>query len=227
MKIIVSIFLLSLPYFAAAQFSKGQVYLGGSMTASSSHNDSNSPNVVVNPDKNSSLSISPVLGYFLSPNLAVGGTVGYSTSSSESSFVNTIYDNNNNPINVNANSKTVTKGFTVGSFARYYVPISNSFYFAAQGQINFTRSNSNYTLTNGAPVNQEVSNQTPSYAVAVTIKPVFIFFPSPKWGIEASVGSLGYNYQRELPDVHSSTTFSLGAGQFSFGLAYYFARKAK
>jgi|GEM_PF-1757001 hypothetical protein len=227
MKIIVSILILSIPYFAAAQFSRGQIYLGGSMTASSTYSDFNSPNSG-GPNKGNSFSISPVFGYFLNPNLAVGGSIGYSSSRSEYNYVTSYPDNNNNPITVNAFTKTVTNGITVGSFVRYYVPISSSFYFAAQGQANLTRSNNNTTyFNNGTPLNQEVTHESPSYSVGISIKPVFIFFPSPKWGIEASVGSLGYNYLRYLPDTSSNTTLSFSANQFSFGLAYYFAKKAK
>ncbi|HEV8512056.1 MAG TPA: hypothetical protein VGQ59_02205, partial [Cyclobacteriaceae bacterium] len=135
-------------------------------------------------------------------------------------------DSNNNPISVSAYNKTVTRGIRVSSFLRYYLPISNSFYFVAHGEISFNRANTTNTNFNaGGPLNQEVTDENPSYTLSAAIKPVFIFFPSPKWGIEAGVGSLGYNYQRFLPNVASSSSASLSFGGFSFGLAYYFAKK--
>jgi hypothetical protein len=212
--IVLSIFLL--PYLAFAQFSKGQVYLGG--TASTSFQNSG-PTPSPGISKNNFISMSPVFGYFVNPKLVLGVSVGYSSQFYETDYAN--YNSNTNSY-LKAFQKSKYNWVFITPLARYYVPISNSFYFAAQGQINFTRGNSTTTVNDGT---NETTNEAPYYSLGLTFKPVLIFFPDPKWGIEASVGSLGYTYTKYLPDVYSTTTFSLSAGSFSFGLAYYFVKK--
>jgi len=206
MKKIIAFSMVLLPSLALAQFTKGQVYLGGSLSASFYSNDISSPSVI---SKVNTFSLLPVVGIFLNEKISVGGGIGYTTSYTEYQF---------NP----GFQKNTNKGISVSSIARYYVPISPSFYFAANGQITFTRANQKSVQNDGS---QESTQDQPNYTIGVALKPVFIFFPSKNWGIEATVGSLGYNYQRYLPDVTSNNTISFNLGSFSFGLAYYFTRK--
>lgn len=223
MKKFIALSLLLTPCFAFAQFSKGQVFLGGSLSASLFNNDiPATANSYSNSTKNNTLTLLPLVGVFLNQKIAIGGGVGYTASYTESNHTNSYYDANNNLITVPAFQKDWGKGIYISSFARYYIPISPSFYFAALGQINFFRANFKSVQNTGT---QEITQEQPSYSIGLTLKPVLIFFPSPKWGIEASVGSLGYLYQRHLPNVSSANSVSLSAGTFSFGLAYYFAKK--
>jgi len=219
MKNIIALSIVMAPCFAFAQFSKGQVYVGGTLSTSLQSSTGNGTPPSSNLSKDNSLSISPTIGFFLSPRIALGGSVTYSSSYQE-------YDglsfNQSTGTLINAFQKNKTNSIGINSFTRYYIPISNSFYFSLQGQINFTRGNSESKYGTDT---QETIQETPYYSLGLNFKRVFIFFPSPKWGIEASVGSLGYSYTRYLPDVSSTNSFSLNAGSFSFGLAYYFAKK--
>jgi hypothetical protein len=219
----VALSIVLLPCIAFAQFSKRQVYLGGSLSSSLFSNEMPATaNSYSSGNKNNMFTLSPIVGVFLNPKIAVGGSVGYTATYNESNYTSSYYDANNNLITVPAFQKSWSKGIIFMSFTRYYVPISSSFYFAAHGQINFTRSNQKNIQNTGT---QEITNENPYYSIGVTLKPVFIFFPSPRWGFEVSVGSLGYLYYRYLPNVSSVNSFSLNAGSFSFGLAYYFAKK--
>jgi hypothetical protein len=221
MKKIIVFFIALIPSFAFAQFSKGQVFIGGTLSTSlqSSNVKDVQPNGGSNLSKNNSLSISPGVGFFLNPKIAIGGGINYNYSFQQYDY---LYLDYNTGTYINDYSKYSTNGIGISAFTRYYMPLSNSIYFALQGQINFTRANRTNVNKTGT---QETTQEIPSYSLGLTIKPVFIFFPSPKWGIEASVGSLGYTYQRGLPDVSSSDTFIVSAGSFSLGLAYYFAKK--
>lgn len=122
--------------------------------------------------------------------------------------------------------KSVSNSLLVNSFVQYYVPLTSSFYFTLQGQLNFARTANDQTSPqyNGAGYD-EVTKRSPSYGVGMTIRPSFIFFPAPQWGIEAGIGYLSFTRTRYLPDAYSSNNLSFNAGSFSLGLAYYFGKK--
>jgi len=229
MKKIISLSLVLIPSFVFAQFSKGQVFLGGTLSTLLSNSGTPgtmSTNYYGSNGKNNYVSISPIVGFFINQKIAVGGSIGYLSNYRESNFYTGYYDSNGNFIYVPAFSKSITNSISLNAFARYYFPISNSFYFALQGQTSFTRGYSkNTSFNNGNTLSQEFTSSSPFYSLGTTINPVFIFFPSSRWGIETGIGSLGYFYQRNLPNVSSNSGLSLNAGSFSFGLAYYFAKK--
>ncbi len=175
MKKIVLLSLVLLPLFAIAQFSKGQIYLGGTMSASVLNNNYPLNPGSGGPSKSNVFSISPVFGYFLNPKLAIGGSIGYSSSDSESDFLSTFYVNNNIPYTLPGYVKTITNSISVSSFTRYYIALSHSFYFAAQGQISFSRSNNRYENVNNGSLGDQTTD-SPSYSLGASLKPVFIFF---------------------------------------------------
>jgi hypothetical protein len=217
MKIIVLALFLSLPFLAMAQFSKGQVYLGGTLSLNST--TPSYPGLTVNlfnsvVPKSSSVSISPLFGWFVNEKFLVGAEVGYSNTYLEYDYVPASY----------GFQKDKSYAIILSSFGRYYVPISSSFYFATQGGIYFSRANSTSINNNGVV---ETTTESPYYSVGITFKPMLVFFPSPKWGVEASVGTLGYSYKRYLPDAYSTSSFAFNAGSFSLGLGYYFGRTEK
>ena len=207
MKKIIALSIVVAPYFAFAQFSKGQIYVGGSIATSLQNSNYNYGNNSLNKSIYNSFSITPAIGFFLNPHISIGGSMGYSSYLQE-------LDYGNNTFN-----KSQSHSFSINSIARYYFPLANSVYVAIQGQISFERGGTEYSNESG------LTGKNPFYNVGLSFRPIFVFFPSPAWGIEAGVGSLGYNYQRYLPDVSSTNSFSINAGSFSFGLAYYFAKK--
>jgi hypothetical protein len=205
MKSIIAIAFAMLPYFAWAQFASGQLFLGGSLSASTATTTNNSP--ASYKQVTNQFSVTPSIGFFLNPKISIGSGIGYSASYQKDIYSSSSQKNNNHY-------------YYLSPFARYYFTVTGSFFIVLQGQINLSRG----TTTAFSPLLGEVTT-TPSYNLGATISPIFIFFPSPKWGIEAGIGSIGYNYTRNLPDVSSTGTFSLNSGTFSLGLAYYFKRK--
>ena len=204
MKSLIAIAFVVLPYFAWAQFTTGQLFLGGSLSASAATTTNNS---YAYKETTNQFSAAPSIGYFLNPKISIGTGIGYSASYQKD-------------VSGSSSQKNNDHYYYLSPFARYYLSITGSFFIALQGQVNLSRG----TTTQFSPLSGAV-NTTPSYNLGATISPIFIFFPSPKWGIEAGVGSLGYNYTRNLPDVSSTGTFSLNSGTFTLGLAYYFKRK--
>jgi len=197
---------LALPLLTSAQFSKGNVFLGGSLSVAILNSDvatSNSKQTMNN------FGISPTIGYFLNEKMALGAALSYSNSLNQ-------FDSKVSP----NTTKIETNSFGINPYFRLYKPLSSSIYFALQGGLSFARSTS--TVTAGPP---QIVTETPSYSLGANLRPIFIFFPSPKWGVEASIGSLGYNYMKYLADAGSVSSFGVNAGTFSFGVSYYFLKK--
>lgn len=223
--LIIALFLV--PTFSMAQFNKGQLFLGGSISASTVN--SNAPIVFGNayPTKSTTFSITPTIGRFVSSKLAWGGSIGYSTSSYQTDYPNSNIINGVYTYSV-LTSKSVSNSLLVNSFVQYYVPLTSSFYFTLQGQLNFARTANDQTSPQYNGNNYvEITKHSPSYGIGATIRPSFIFFPAPQWGIEAGIGYLSYTRTRYLPDVYSSNNLSFNAGSFSLGLSYYFGDNAK
>jgi hypothetical protein len=200
MKAIILFGFALLPLVTSAQFERGQLFVGGSLAGSS---------VATNytgytKEVTTSLTLLPSIGFFLNSKVALGIGLGYTAS----------WDSFNEPISPLNNTSEHASSFNINSFVRRYIPITNSFYIALQGQVSFMRTSPVYS-------------QLESYSVGANVSPIFIFFPSRKWGIEAGVGSLGYTYNRTLPNIASTNTFSFSSGTFSLGLAYYFGKKSK
>lgn len=218
---------LMIPSLASAQFSKGQVFLGGSLSASA-----NNSNYIVatggsGPIKSTSLSIAPTVGFFVSPKLAIGGSIGYSGSTSQYDYP-TSYITNGVFISTLLSIKSVTKSLQVSTFARYYVPLASNFYFALQGQLNFTRSASDQTNPTFDGTNYvETTRRSPSYSLGLSVRPTFVFFPTQRWSVEGGVGNLSFTRTRYLPNVYSANDLTFNAGTFTFGVAYYFSKAAK
>ena len=216
MKISAILFLLALPIFARAQFSKRQAYLGGSLSIGSATGTLGPTPSPLNfePTKGTSVSLAPAVGWFVNEKTLVGGGVGYTYSYQEYDYQPAM----------SGFQKNRSEAFSASLYARHYIPVSGSFYFATQGGIYFSRANSTAINNNGVA---ETTTESPYYSVGITFKPMLVFFPSPKWGVEASVGTLGYSYKRYLPDAYSTSSFAFNAGSFSLGLGYYFGRTEK
>ncbi|MBS1507979.1 MAG: outer membrane beta-barrel protein [Bacteroidetes bacterium] len=224
MKKYIALLMLIAPSLAIAQFTKGQVYLGGTLSTSI-----NNSNYVVasgssSPLKTTSFSFAPTAGYFVSPKLALGASLGYAVSSSDYDYPYSYITNNTFAYTI-LSIKSVNKSLQVGTFARYYVPLATNFYFTAQADLTFTRSAFDQTNPsfNGNTFD-EVTRRTPSYSLGVSVRPAFVFFPSPRWSVEGGVGTLSFTRTRYLPNVYSANNFTLNVGTFTFGVAYYFKR---
>src|SRR5215831_10859678 len=148
MKKIIVLSIVLLPAFAFAQFSSGQVFIGGTLSTnlqSTSVNDAQ-PNGTTNFSKNNSFSIQPMVGFFLNSKIAIGGGVNYNYSLQQYNY--TMF-NTNTGTNVNEFIKYKNSGLGINAFTRYYLPVSNSIYIALQGQVNFTRANETTVQNSG------------------------------------------------------------------------------
>ncbi|MBS1487101.1 MAG: hypothetical protein JST43_05885 [Bacteroidetes bacterium] len=204
------LFIFLIPFVCHAQFSKGEKFIGGSINASLSGTTFNPA-----PTTNTSnyFYVAPSVGYFTDEKTAWGLALTYNNS----------YQKSQSGTSGSYNSSS---GYTWGlnPFIKRYWSLSNSIYFALKGQVGFTRGNSKNVSFN-AFTSITSTSETPMYQLDAFVSPSFIFFPTPQWGIETGLSSVGYTYTRNLPNVSSSGTFGLNAGSISLGLAYYFGKK--
>lgn len=212
---------------AQAQTEAGKLLLSGQVNYSQSKNEFNSTSTnptlplatLYHESKRASFSFSPQVGFFVADNLAIG--VGVSLNSDR------VKENRNesgNPYTYNYNSKN--KGVTIGPFVRYYKMLGEKTGFYGQlagGYQHQTQENT--TNNSGNNGNNNYSYETKSNGSYGNLVPGFVFFPTPKIGLELTVGSLSYSKSKsELvrssqPYQETSEGSSSGFGA-NFGLQY-------
>ena len=212
----------------AQSIAAGTVSLGGSIGYSrSSNNTSYSSNNTVFSRENidSQFSFSPAAGYFVKDNLAIGVSLGYTANSRRSTSM---------PAQPNTRPELdPLTTVRVGSFVQYYKMISEQFGVLGTLGLGYQQvKEQEYDTRSGTTV---VDLKDSGYYANLT--PGIIFFPISKFGISASIGSLGYDrygfdYPRtpnsSAPSNYESTSSNFGArfgfDQLLFGGTYYFGR---
>jgi len=168
---------------------------------------------------NNAFSILPTAGYFINEKWALGGSAGYSYSDQRSTNTNSL----------GSNSYTSSSfSISAGMFGRRYFAISERFFFVLEGNLNFRRGRS-FSASEQRDANGNLTSRlsfnSPSYSLGASVRPLFIFFPLPRWGLEAGLGSLSVSRQENLSDHTGVNSSSLSVtGTFAFGITYYFKR---
>jgi outer membrane protein len=110
-----------------AQFSKGTIMAGGSLSASFKTNKMEAGNTTTTTGNTNSINVFPQVGYFVMDNLAVGAGIDLSSSTTKSK---------------GSNNKTTTSSTSLAPFARYY-------YHKLYGQFAFDIGTGNVKNTTG------------------------------------------------------------------------------
>lgn len=202
--------LLCIPALAKAQFNKGDIFLGGTFSGSYSHSDHPEyGNTSSYKNSGKSISVYPSMGFFVNERFAVGPQLGLSHYTSESTSDTYVQKNR-------------TNAYSVGVLGRYFFPISSQFLFTLSGDLYYSRSKARNE--NAAVGGSENTRTTKSYEVGLQINPTFLFFPSPHWGFEAGIGSVGYSHSQSLSDNSKQDNISVSYGSVYLGVAYYFRK---
>ncbi|MCB9192279.1 MAG: hypothetical protein H6602_11490 [Flavobacteriales bacterium] len=203
-----------------AQDYKGSVFTGGNLNASG-YFDSNDQNEY----ENFSFSIIPNVGGFVSNSFAIGGTASYRWSER----------NNNNSYNDDSSHQV---GNTIGAsvYARYYKFFSQKFALMSTADVGYAYTHSKLERKNNGEVLNSISDQ---HAIETYITPGLVYFITPKFGLEASFGRLGYMYRQnhsrsEIEGVgttssssqNSSFNIDFNITSLQIGLMYYFGGKS-
>lgn len=159
-------------------------------------------------NKSRSFSVYPEMGFFLNERYAVGGGLSFSSAKSRYDIPQGGYQENR------------TRGFGAYVFVKRYFPISEKFFFTMDGSLDYDRGKTTYG-------NNGFENTNKSYSIGLNATPSLIFFPSPNWAIEGSIGGLSLTHSRGISDEYKSTSFGVNYGGISLGFAYYFRNAAE
>lgn len=198
----------------------GQVNYYQSKGESTSTNPSGSVANAQQDSKQSSFNFAPQIGFFVADNLALGirGSVG------SGKTIETRNDNGS-PDTYHRNDRI--KGVTIGPFMRYYKMLGEKIAFYGQlagGYQRQTQNNSSYY--SGINNEEYYSSEAKSTGGFATLSPGFVFFPTPKVGLELTVGSLSYTASKSESTFQSNqsyqTSYEGNSSSFgaNFGLQY-------
>jgi len=197
----------------SAQITRGTVFVGGSGSYSRQAYESN-------PDPNfsyelstSSFNFNPKVGYFIADNITVGLGVNYSRSKSEAKGTG-----------INEPTDNKYHAFGMAPFGRYYKMLGERAGFFGQLTVSFD---------SGKEKSGDFTTRKNS-SVGAGIAPGFVFFATPRIGIETTVGSLGYYFYKNKyydsgqnnPTESTSNQFIAGveASNIFLGINFYLGR---
>ena len=155
--------------------------------------------------------IYPNFGVLINSNLEIGGQLGYSSNNDEWSTTDISRDRKSNNL-------------TAGLYMQRYFVISDKFLFSLIGNISYSGGKEKTLTTSQNDIDEDEIKRN---SIGVTFRPSFIFFPSPNWGLQASIGELGYTHSKNKTNDDKSNGFGINYGYVSFGIAYYFRRKVE
>jgi hypothetical protein len=214
---------------AQAQTAAGKLLLSSQINYNRSKGESNSTSTDPNSPLNSlhqeseqtSFNFSPQIGFFVANNLALGIT----TSLNSGRLNDTSIREENG--NLGASSRNDrTKGVAIGPFVRYYKMLGEKMGFYGQLSGGYQRQTQNYSSNYlGSNGQENYWSETKSTGGYGTLAPGFVFFPTPKIGLELTTGGLSYSrsksklVQSSQPYQSNSEGSSSGLGA-NFGLRY-------
>jgi outer membrane protein len=185
-----------------AQPAAGKIFIGGNLSFNAYTNkDKNGGTTDVNT-KTVNYGVRPFAGYFLNDKIAIG--LGLEMEGYVQKYPGDI------------TSKSSQFGFEFNPFARYYLFGENMGIFIEAD------------LTAGFGTNKttvgDVSSSRNFNSFGTTVKPGFYYYVSPKFALEASIGSIGYSHSSsetgsDSKDITSGFNLSLYSG-LSLGLTF-------
>lgn len=205
----------ALALFAAAnaQIAQGTMFISGQVSYAGSDNKLSSNSGSEDGVKENSFAVAPTFGYFVAPNLAVGVSVGYSSSTSEPGD---LFGDNFD--------KSTVSAFTVEPLVRKYWNVSDNFLLFGQLSVPMSFGN----MKGEEKGHDDVKGNVNSFGVVV--RPGIDYIIAPNWTIEATIGEFGYRSTTAKPDNNpdnfKNTTnnynFGLNLGSVTFGVKYLF-----
>lgn len=187
----------------------GTISLGGGIGYNWETDTQDLPGTAQAKVSRSTFQVAPSVGYFLADNLAIG--LGLSYAAQRTTFDPTLRPN-----------LDAATSLRVGPYVQYYKMLSEQFGVLGTLGGGYARSVApRYTTPN-------TTAEEKSSGVYADLTPGIIFFPVPKFGMSAAIGSLSYNRTRPDDSATESTSSSFGANfglsQLNFGGTYFFGR---
>jgi hypothetical protein len=232
-KIVFLVLLLASSFLKVhAQISKGTPLLTGRITynRNTQEEKNTNPDAAIFGDQlkstTSYFSFSPSAGLFIADNLAIGLTLGIGKQHYKSPF----FTYNPEPI-LYTNIGEATS-FSAAPFLRYYYLLKENFGF--YGQLTAGYSTQWEDRKNDIPNN--IPYKIRESGIYIDFTPAFIFFPTSKIGLEASMGGINYNRNRSkyenlptgqiAPEMkRTSLSSNFGFNYLALGASYYIGRQ--
>lgn len=172
-------------------FAKGSTFITGAVGFGTASEGNVTANV---------FTIAPSVGYFVTPNIALGAKVGFTNATADNDIV-----------------KEESNLFTAGVFGRYYwMPASKFSIFAELGA-----DYRNSSFDSGVAG----SSKAKSNGFGVAVAPGINYFVSSNFALEAKVGVAGYNSDKpDFAGAESQDNFNIGLdlNDVTLGLVYKF-----
>ena len=177
-------------------FAKGDVFVSGALTLSSSK---------TGDWKVNQFTIAPKAGYFVAENIAIGAMIGYTSIKIED--------------NIDSAQNT---GFGVGAFGRYYFTPANKFSLFAELGVDYTSFDNEYNIDYTGDIDVYDSK---SKEIGASLGAGLNYFVSSNFSIEAGVAALGFTSNDNGGGKADKTnTFTFGGDwtAVTFGVNYKF-----
>ena len=191
-------FILGIGSVTMAQTQAGNIFMNASLgwnNDESTSNGTNSAGVVTsNSQKSSSFNIQPMVGIFVTDNLALGLFASYEQARTES-----IYPD------VSNNSSNKMNAYTVGPFVRKFFPLNEKFAIYGQGNLGYSHS---FTRFEPEIVGTVFSTNSKYNSFSAALKPGIVFFATSKIGVDLSVQGLQYSIGKEKNSSRSISNFN-------------------
>jgi len=176
-------------------FANGDVFISGSVGFSSeSQGDF----------KSNSFNIMPQVGFFVSDNIAIGGLIGYTSTTSDEFDGGDFFE-------------VKTNTLAIGAFARYYATPASDFSFFGELGAAYLTASSEFDVPG--------STENKANGFAIALSPGVSYFISDNFALEASIGALQYTTVKpDFDGAESTDTFELELNltDIQFGLVYKF-----
>jgi hypothetical protein len=240
---LVAVLSTSAPALYAQSIAAGTVAVGGNVGYSQTNNknsggnssNSNQNNSFSSENKGWQFSAFPTVSYFVADNLAIGLSVGYvyGKRTEDAVSVPALY--------TVQHSLSRMSSLQAGAFAQYYKMLTTQFGLTGRlggGYQRFKDDRDGNYLVIGTPYYFNSSNTSQGYYL--NFMPGLIFFPVPKFGLTASMGSLSFNhfsltnysyndssntpYSNNSDTDGNSFSANFGLDAFQLGGTYYFGR---
>ena len=207
---------------APAQVGKHTVVAGLDFSYESSVRNFYDSNGVKYPDKSTTslFTVSPNLGFFVSQKVLVGirGMIGWTEGDDDFHGY------------VGAHPRSDQKTVTI--YARHYSKIGERVYFFLQGDVAWGKSvyqSQRFDSNSGAVI----SFSETTHFFRTGIRPGIVYFITPKFGLESTIGFFGYTrsyagndeFNFQSKNITNTVGLTLNSSTLNFGFRFYFGKR--
>ena len=202
----------------SAQFLKGDKLIGGGVFFLHSSSENLDANGISNPISQTDLQLFPYLGFFITNNVALGGSVGYTLHKYSQRF-NLSFSSGQ------SGTEVMEQTVSIRPFIKIYWKLADiaGFHLTVSSGVGIGKQESK-------DINSSLLLESDVFETGIELNPSFYYFITPRIGLEASFGGFSYEYHQlngsydSGLETESNTTLfrSTFGNSFQIGFNYYF-----